>query len=461
MPHIFISYAKKDTRPIAERLFVSINSIEGFSAWMDKSLEAAESWALQIQEEIDKADLLIVLLSPDVNRRVTEAQRRSFVLNEIDYAQQLNKRILPLMVRQTIMPVQIAGLEYIDFTQDEQVGWERLYGRLQKLIPLPLIAEPSKHIASLPIQESQSPVVAQKPPKRVPPNTEVKTRQGNVSLRHRISLLITLFGLVLLGGGYWAWTSGLLLSLGFLTPSPTPDLYSAEELAQSFSGTTNGEWQPYIHTFPDGIEMALVPAGCIQMGNGVYEIDGGRQCFDAFWIDHTEVTQADFERWGGAKATTNFFLGGNRPVDSITWFEARDYCENTRAARLPTEAEWEYAARGPDALLFPWGNEWNSSNVVYDGQTYEVGSFPTGVSWVGTVDMSSNVAEWTSSLTKDYPYNEADGREDRNNTTDPRVVRGGAWHDIVVADLSTTAIYPMSPEYARNFVGFRCVRNLD
>ena len=99
--------------------------------------------------------------------------------------------------------------------------------------------------------------------------------------------------------------------------------------------------------------------------------------------------------------------------------------------------------------------------MVYDGQTYEVGSFSAGASWVGTVDMSSNVAEWTSSLHKDYPYNAADGREDRNNTRDMRVVRGGSWTDIVVSSFSTTAIYPMNPEYARNFVGFRCIRNLD
>ncbi|MBZ0278939.1 MAG: toll/interleukin-1 receptor domain-containing protein [Anaerolineae bacterium] len=116
MPHIFISYAKKDTRRLAEAIFESLQTIPDVTAWMDRSLEAGESWALQIQREIDRADYVIVLLSPNVNRLVTGKQRRSFVLNEIDYAQQDNKPIVPVLVQQTKMPVQLAGIQYIDLT---------------------------------------------------------------------------------------------------------------------------------------------------------------------------------------------------------------------------------------------------------------------------------------------------------------------------------------------------------
>ena len=117
MPHIFISYAKKDTRALAQALFAALNDVAGISAWMDMSLEADSSWAGQIQHEIDRCDYVVVLLSPDVNRAVTATQRRSFVLNEIDYVQQENKPILPVMVQQTKMPVQLAGVQYIDLTQ--------------------------------------------------------------------------------------------------------------------------------------------------------------------------------------------------------------------------------------------------------------------------------------------------------------------------------------------------------
>lgn len=114
MPHIFISYAKKDTRLLAESLYSALDSVPELTVWMDMSLEADESWAYRIQQEIDRADYVVVLLSPDVNRPITETQRRSFVLNEIDYAQQDNKPILPVMAQTTKMPVQIAGTQYID-----------------------------------------------------------------------------------------------------------------------------------------------------------------------------------------------------------------------------------------------------------------------------------------------------------------------------------------------------------
>lgn len=84
-------------------------------------------------------------------------------------------------------------------------------------------------------------------------------------------------------------------------------------------------------------------------------------------------------------------MGDERPVENITWFEAHTFCE-LRDTRLPTEAEWEYAARGPDNLNYPWGNEFEEDFVVYqnnsDDQTATVGSRTPGASWVGTLDMS-------------------------------------------------------------------------
>jgi len=98
---------------------------------MDKSLEVGDSWATQIEREIQRADLVIVLISPDVNREITLTQRRSFMLNEIDYAQQLNKPILPVMAEKTYMPVQLAGIQYIDIMSSDYVsGVLTLVGRI-------------------------------------------------------------------------------------------------------------------------------------------------------------------------------------------------------------------------------------------------------------------------------------------------------------------------------------------
>lgn len=156
---------------------------------------------------------------------------------------------------------------------------------------------------------------------------------------------------------------------------PTPisqSLQIALDSARTFSGS-NIDWQAlypkgFQYTFDDGVPMVLVPAGSFTIGaNPQYfcERNGDVITFDApFWIDLTEVTQADFERLGGVAARNSYFDGAQRPVEQITWFEARDFCA-LRGARLATEAEWEYAAHGPDEWEYPWGNEFVSANAVW------------------------------------------------------------------------------------------------
>ena len=266
-----------------------------------------------------------------------------------------------------------------------------------------------------------------------------------------------------------------------LTPTSVP-LADALAIGSAFSGG-NADWRAQYpdgmqYTFDDGVAMVLVPAGCFMMGMTDAEIDdlisqygsadlfreSGPQhqlCFEApFWIDRTEVTQADFARLGGVQAEQSRFSGADRPVENITWFEARDFCA-LRGARLPTEAEWEYAARGPDSLAFPWGNAWKRDNAVWDGnsggQTAPVGSRPAGRSWVGAEDMSGNVYEWTSSLYKPYPYAAGDGREaDTGSSRDvERVVRGGAWLELTDF-LRAANRFVSNPVDGAGSLGFRC-----
>ncbi len=228
--------------------------------------------------------------------------------------------------------------------------------------------------------------------------------------------------------------------------------------------SSNAEWK---NLYPNGFvvefedaPMALVPAGCFRMGNDADEADGGVICFsNPFWIDIYEVRQGDFARLNGVKTNPSDFPHKDRPVVNINWQEAGDFC-SSRAAYLPTEAEWEYAARGPDALVFPWGNEWNSDNAVFDVQiTRVVGSFPTGISWIGAFDLSGNAAEWTNSVYMLYPYNNSDGREDTNSTAE-RVFRGGSWYNTVENILRSANRLRAPSDYQSNLLGFRCVRRI-
>jgi formylglycine-generating enzyme required for sulfatase activity len=248
-------------------------------------------------------------------------------------------------------------------------------------------------------------------------------------------------------------------------PSATPHPL---ELARNFRGR-NRDWTPVVQTLVDDVEMVLVPVGCFMMGsaNGAEdEKPVSAVCFDApFWIDRYEVSNAQFAAFGGQAGRQSNWTDADRPRERITWSEANDFCENKRPgdARLPTEAEWEYAARGPSAWLYPWGDEFVADNVVYwrnsNGETASVSSKPEGASWVGALHMSGNVWEWVSSAYWRYPYDKNDGRENANDIISPRVLRGGS----SLYDSFTALRAPNRARLGRALVddltGFRCARD--
>jgi len=246
------------------------------------------------------------------------------------------------------------------------------------------------------------------------------------------------------------------------TPTQTPN--GTQTLA-AFARTpmpNNVAWMP-IEQVIEGVKMVYVPTGCFMMGSA----DGSSDerpveevCItEPFWLDKTEVTQAQFVEQGGVKANANYFTGDNRPVEQITWTEAWVYCEQ-RGGRLPTEAEWEFAARGPDGLKYPWGNDWDAAKVVSGRSisqgTEVVGSKLAGASWVGALDLSGNVWEWTSSLYQGYPYKLDDGREDLG-TSGNRVLRGGSWDNTDTDNLR--GAYRDGSTSSLINVGFRCARS--
>jgi formylglycine-generating enzyme required for sulfatase activity len=216
--------------------------------------------------------------------------------------------------------------------------------------------------------------------------------------------------------------------------------------------------------------MVLVPPGCFMLGSDSNPVGGqtspaNKQCFDKpFWIDMLEVSNKQFKDLGGQAMGPANWLADQRPREEIAWSEAAAFCEK-RGARLPTEAEWEYAARGPDGLEYPWGNRFVADNVVYASnanyQSADVGSRPGGKSWVGAYDLSGNVWEWTSSLLRPYPYNRADGRESMADTGEMRTLRGGSWtlDSIGVRAVGRNVVYPTAGRSSDG--GFRCARAFD
>jgi N-acetylneuraminic acid mutarotase len=180
-----------------------------------------------------------------------------------------------------------------------------------------------------------------------------------------------------------------------------------------------------------------------------------QQCFEEpYWIDVFEVSNESF----GSSGT---FDDPEAPRENVTWYEASEFCLE-RGARLPSEAEWEFAARGPDSLYYPWGDNFEGDNVVYEANSdlhpAAVGSKPGGASWVGAHDLSGNVAEWVSSHFIPYPYDPNDGRENPDDAGE-RVVRGAAYHEhedmFPVANRAAQL-----PNRVYNTLGFRCARSV-
>jgi serine/threonine-protein kinase len=212
--------------------------------------------------------------------------------------------------------------------------------------------------------------------------------------------------------------------------------------------------------------MVYVPAGEFEMGS----TEGNEQpahivALDSFWIDRTEVTNAQYQQCvqTGTCAEPHCYdpnlNAPDQPVMCIDWDQAQTYCE-WAGARLPTEAEWEYAARGPDGHTYPWGDdapghEW--ANFI-EGPVYwttPVGSLPDGASWCGALDMAGNVEEWVADWYGDY----APDRQE--NPTGPpsgeyRVLRGGSWWDQASNMRSTRRSPVPAASDPSNLVGFRC-----
>jgi formylglycine-generating enzyme required for sulfatase activity len=282
-------------------------------------------------------------------------------------------------------------------------------------------------------------------------------------------------------------------------------------------GTTPPSPASAPHSLAAQSSMIAIPAGTWRIGSddaGSASGPAHQVSLDAFTIDRTEVTNAAFVEFLNAlslKDIPDFASGGlsegsvapevwrllgegvegrgpyaivaldddqsriggrdgrfvvdagyeQHPVTETTWAGARAYCE-WRGARLPTEVEWEVAARGDDSRLFPWGNEEPDPTRAFvskrNGVTAAVGSLTAGVSPFGLMDMSGNLAEWTSTLKRPYPYDAGDGRENPDLPGE-RVTRGGDYrYDTSAATLSAVHRdgFSNAPERGHRHIGMRC-----
>jgi eukaryotic-like serine/threonine-protein kinase len=281
-----------------------------------------------------------------------------------------------------------------------------------------------------------------------------------------------------------------------LPPTPTATFTSTPQPTATATPTETATPMPGIGsrwTRPaDGMVMVYVPAGAFEMGSKdglMTETVVHTVTLDAFWIDLTEVTNGMYalcvqagkcepplqaDRYGSSQ-----FI--DYPVTYVTWDKANAYCawagtDSGDSVRLPSEAEWEKAARGEDGSTYPWGNAditctlanftamvfyqdesiITTKDVPCTGNTAAVGSLPQGASPYGALDMAGNVAEWVADWFGDYPA---------SAVSNPigaapgayRLTRGGAWNDTPTS-LRTFARMGVYPSLTQDNLGFRCTR---
>jgi formylglycine-generating enzyme required for sulfatase activity len=267
-----------------------------------------------------------------------------------------------------------------------------------------------------------------------------------------------------------------LLAAGALTPRQRAEAGDALGLL--------GDPRPGVCTLePD---LIPIPAGPFLMGDKKYKVT-----LDAFAIARYPVTNAQFrffvndggydkqaywtgegwqyrqqEKWTQPNYWDDTFWSiENKPVVGISWYEALAYChwlsaKTDQTYRLPTEAEWERAARHTDGRTYPWGNEWQdgivNSQEAGIRRTTAVGSFPHSTAVCGAQDMGGNVWEWCQTQYADEPYRGDDGRENLSGRS-WRVWRGGSWYFNAVGARTAYRLND-SPDYRYyHYSGFRVV----
>jgi formylglycine-generating enzyme required for sulfatase activity len=301
-------------------------------------------------------------------------------------------------------------------------------------------------------------------------------------IRQRIVHLLSVLVVAFMCTSLFLWSDVSKANMGQASITPT---FSPGSIATDYSG----------------VEMVYVPGGQFEIGLSLENIRSlCRQEFSviepyescvsylrqntsalhstevaSFWMDRYEITIKQFKPCIGAHRESRGCREPGRfeatltdtedkPQVGIDWYDAVYFC-NLRGARLPTEEEWEYAARGPNHFIFPWGNSFVKSYIMtgdndqqFPTSTYVVGSIPGNRSWTGVYDLSGNAAEWVenryfSPSLSSTPINSSDGTSDTL-----RVIRGGGWQSNL---LQLTSVFRnfQRPDGRSGNVGLRCVRS--
>jgi len=294
------------------------------------------------------------------------------------------------------------------------------------------------------------------------------------------SLMFVMLGVLLIGWAY-RWIDSLELEqliLARISNATVAPVTVSVPLASATSGnppfptplfTSPTKPLPTKITDDKGVQMELVPAENFMMGSN----DGSKDekpvhvvYLDSYYIDIYEVTTGLYRACVNAGACQQpqdtgrykYSYFDDHPVVWVNWFMAKAYCE-WRGAQLPTEAQWEKAARGVDGRIYPWGADIKATYANYAGvNTAAIGSYIKDKSPYGIYDMGGNVSEWVGDWYSDAYYQTSPSSNPLGpNSGQYRVLRGGSWYDNSLGVRSDRRGWNF-PTNSHDNIGFRCSR---
>jgi len=402
---VFLCHSSND-KPTVRELYRQLSAEGWLDVWLDEEkLYPGQDWNLEIEKAVEAADAILVCLSNNSITKEGYVQRElRIVLDYADYKPEGTLYLIPIRLEDCDPPRRLRPWQYADYFEKDR---DRAYRRL--LVSLRMRAKSLGISAEAP----QVQPVSEKPRPEPKRETVEAPKVKPVQEEHKVEV--------------------------------KPKLIEAAD-----KYTPDGH---AIYTF-NGVEFVKVPAGKFLMGSSdkdkkAYYDEKPQHAVDLpfeYYIGRFPVTNEKYAAYAKVKGGKHLVSGWEKkldhPVVNVSCKDAMAYCQwldellkgklpSGLVLRLPTEAEWEKAARGEKGSIYPWGDRFDKTKCNTDeggkGETTPVGAYsPQGDSPYGCADMSGNVWEWTHSLFKGYPYKVNDGREKIKASGD-RVLRGGSF----------------------------------
>jgi len=486
---VFLCHAHSD-KDTVKALYDRLTK-DGVDAWLDKEkLLPGQDWELEIRKAVREADVVVVCLSKQFNQAGFRQKEVRLALETAMEQLEGDIFIIPARLEECDVPERLQRYHWVDLFADD--GYEKLMqsirlrdNQLEKThnekeeavkrrLPYFQTSDARNNNEqqnvrnsheNVPLYESANSNVARS--KRLK-----RTRKPNTAI------------IVAVIGAVATLIAGLLsspLMERWFFPAETPIATNTVTVMPEIDFTPTSKPLPNEITVSGRGSMLLIPAGKFTMGNnnGAEDEKPAHKVYlDAYYIDKFEITNAMYKDCVEDGACRNPSREGSNtrasyygdpefdqfPVIYVDWSMASSYCV-WRSARLPTEAEWEKAARGTDERAFPWGegNHCGLSNYAScERDTTFVGSYPMGISPYGVYDMAGNVWEWVQDwYAEDYYSSLSDSvmNPEGPSSGEKRVMRGGSWFNNESFVTSMSMRWKDLATIATDELGFRCARD--